>query len=219
MSLLNCSPRYMSKTRSELPTFKLPVPKASARHLITSHVIEGINKDTVLLGDIDDVLIRSLDSCGYYERSYYSVPGGFALVTRMESIFDDARSKKMPERWAVNDPPNLGFSPLQLLKRLFTANPGFFRTIVFIVTDTVCLESDMKMTNKEADSWLTCGGKSLPISIAEISYSDTLDIIAFIYEFKKERSDTLAIQTDPSKHQGRTHLERAKLWTCLGGIR
>jgi hypothetical protein len=125
------SPPISIKKEGVLPIFHLPVPMASARDDITDIVNGQIKKSNILLKDIDSILTRALDSCGYFEKSYYGVHNGFALVTLMEKIYEDGRSAPNSIRWIHDNRPAIEFTMVGLMKMLFTANPGYFRTIVF----------------------------------------------------------------------------------------
>lgn len=43
------------------------------------------------LGHVAESLAGALEKVGYSERSYFSVPGGFALATKLEQIYPDGR--------------------------------------------------------------------------------------------------------------------------------
>lgn len=206
------------KSTQSIHPFPCPVPRASARYVITSSIKDVLKKSNGnSFKDIDSLLVNAFKKCGYYETGYYAVPRGFALVSRMERIYENANSFPDSVRWINDNKPIIKFTLRDLIRLLFTANPGYYRTIVFIVTDTPCLEKETALSKDDVSDWLYSGGKSLPHEIGRLPMSDSTEVISYIYEFSKERSDTVASQTLPSMHQGRTHLEHAGLLTFLEG--
>jgi hypothetical protein len=89
---------------------------------------------TKTLGDINQVLSNALAQVGYGTTGYYSYPDGFALATRMEQIFPDGRPMSPPARFSDSPPMPRTFT-LQYFEHLFVPQQGFFRIVVFIVTD------------------------------------------------------------------------------------
>ena len=86
------------------------------------------------LGDVDSILSNVLHGNGYVEQSYYAVPDGFALVTKLDQINTDGTSKALPDRWSIA-PANVSLSYFSLrsyLPALFTAAPGDYRLIVLL---------------------------------------------------------------------------------------
>ena len=78
------------------------------------------------LGDVDSILSNVLHGNGYVEQSYYAVPDGFALVTKLDQINTDGTSKALSDRWSIA-PANVSLSYFSLrsyLPALFTAAPG-----------------------------------------------------------------------------------------------
>ena len=83
----------------QFPQFPWPPPKPSALYVIPRGLL--VDKEfggTPNLADIQGKLTDALDGAAYYERSYYSVPGGFAMVTRMERIRQDGTAD-LARRW------------------------------------------------------------------------------------------------------------------------
>jgi hypothetical protein len=211
-----CGRSYQKEPSSSgLPKFL--APRSSADHVITAEVIKACNRENIQLKHIDSVLVQAMGKCGYSERSYYCVPGGFALATRMERIDENAYPVSEMQRFNIENRPMIDFSFEGLIKALFTANPGYFRTIVFIVTDSVYLEKDTTVTKQEVLAWVKDGGKTLPTQIGQLSFTNSTYVVALVYEFIKNRSNDTAVLTMPSKHQGLIHLKNAGLLAQLGG--
>jgi hypothetical protein len=62
------------------PEFPWPPPRASATATFPLSLLVEQNQDTVYFEEIDQKIGSALEQCGYFERSYYAVPGGFAIV-------------------------------------------------------------------------------------------------------------------------------------------
>jgi len=198
------------------PEFPWPPPRASAGVVLPAGFLRR-PVDTVLRwGDVDHTLISALDSCGYFDRSYYAVPDGFAIVTRLEQMEADGTSKTPPDRWALEYRPLATFSLSSYLRALFTANPGFYRIIVFVVTSQSFSESPTGVSREEAMEWLQSGLDRLPAELAGREFTDQYACTALIYQFEQPGSGEGARLDVPSDLPGRIHLERAKLWEALG---
>jgi len=157
----------------------------------------------------------ALLSCGYFEKSYYSVPDGFAMATRLEQINRDGTSKEPPDRWAVEIQRLRKFSLKAYLVALFTANPGYYRIIVFIVTPTPFYQARRMVSRQEAMDWLGSGLNELPHSIGQLEYSEEYKCTALIYEYEQPNPGEPGELKIPSNLQGRTHLVKANLWQAL----
>jgi hypothetical protein len=156
---------------------------------------------------------HALNKAGYSETSYYSVPSGFVIVSRLEQCDDDGTPKPPPERFDRDARVDVKFSLIRYLKALFTAQPGRFRLIVFAVTDEPFVSDKRKIPDREeAIQWVAAGTTKLPEQIGKRHFSANHDVIALIYEFYRPTTDHAFKLTVPSALQGRTHLEKAGLW-------
>jgi hypothetical protein len=197
-----------------LPSFPWPPPTASAREVIPNDFLLG-NSSAALLRNINDELVSALGKNGYFERSYFQAPGGFALVTRLEQIEEDGRSKPIPGRWSAGSVRSEGDSWIvSYLRALFTAQPGYYRVIVFIVSDTPFGESG-QVKASEAEAWLQGGVNFLPDAIARLPYTRQMACTALIYEFKREGNSQASSLLTPSHLDARTHLVNSGLWANL----
>jgi len=195
-----------------LPNFPWPPPRYSAFSAIANEwVAQGASP---ALGEVARRLEQAFDSAGYGERSYYRIPGGFALVSRIEHIRADASPMPDPERWVV-DTPRVRAGFIDHVRALFNAPPGFYRVIVFVVTDQDFVAAEQAPTATEAREWLTGGGLRLPAGIALQPYGARHYTTALIYEFERRSNQPQASVRDPSPAPGRTHLDRAGLWQAL----
>lgn len=201
----------------DVPPFPWPPPAASAatnltRQLTTHH-------EFAKLGDADDVLQAALQSTGYADTSYYGVPGGFALVTRLEHIDANGASRPETDRWLVEAEPLRRFSLRDYLRALFTADPGHYRIIVFIVTDAPVNQGEQRIAENDALTWLREGRQGLPQALAARPWTPDMTCTALIYEFVHEQQQDPQVVV-PGALGGLTHLSRAgtrttSLWAAL----
>jgi len=194
------------------PALPWPPPSASAEQIVSASLL-GRNKEIASLGDVDLLLSSALENNGYFEKGYLAVPHGFALVTRIEQIDEDGTSKRPPARWSLNPVPE--FSLGGYLARLFTANPGLYRVIVFVVTDIPFAQSHKQITAEEEVGWLHGSLNTLPSVIRRQAYTSGVSCTALIYEFERQA------QHPPLLVSGRldahAHLVKSGLWSALGG--
>jgi hypothetical protein len=192
--------------------FPLPAPKASAEQVLPDSVFGSGAGAT--LGDMDRVLSAALDATGYGDRSYLWVPDGFAIVTRMEQIYSNGRPK--PPRFATNPIPLRRFSLDDYLRALFTADPGYYRVIVFVVTPHPVSQASQAPSAGDMDAFVRGGASALPEQIAVKPRPPYIKCTALVYEFENTKitKDTPAtwISGDIS---GKTHLVKAGLWAAL----
>ncbi len=198
-----------------LPEFPWPPPRASAETVIPSEFLRKPGQLVLHLGDVDHILVSGLDANGYYDRSYYAVPDGFALVTRLEQINPDGTPKTLPSRWNLEVEPLRRFSLSKYFQALFTASPGDYRIIVFIITSHPFAQTDAKVSEKQALNWLEAGFERLPPEVEEVEYTREYGCTALVYEFRLASRDVPPTLELPSRLPGRTHLERANIWSAL----
>jgi hypothetical protein len=195
-----------------LPAFPWPPPRYSAFATIVREWVAGGPQPT--LGSAAQRLEAAFDTAGYGERSYYSIPGGFALVSRIEQIRPDATAVDAPARWAVETATvRAGF--IDHIRALFNAPPGFYRVIVFTVTDQDFAAAGRAPTSAEARAWITSGSLRLPPDVASRPYSAQHYTSALIYEFERRADRSEAEVRTPSHSPGRVHLEKTGLWQAL----
>ncbi len=213
---LACGKATVSETlASSVPFFPWPPPQASTSEEIPPRLLEG-KTHPKRLGDIDRRLTAALEANGYYESSYYAVPKGFALVTRMEQIEPDGSSKATEARWNQAPQPLGHFSLNEYLHALFQASPGYYRVLVFVVTPVAFTQTEAKVTPEEANKWLGGGLNRLPPSLADAPYaSEEHRCTALVYEFERaSKFDEEGLKI-PGRLPGRTHLLKSGIW---GGL-
>lgn len=195
----------------EIPSFPWPPPQASATYVIPDAMIRTTPQTMLSLGDVNKKLTGSMDVCGYSHKSYYAVPGGFALVSQIEQINNDG-SPKNPGRWDTEVGHMTKFSLSEYLKVLFKGRTGYFRIVVFVVTNEPFVQSDTPVDWDIASDWLHKGANSIPSSLANMDYTGDFSVTALIYEFHKPVSSE-AYQKIPSSLTAREHLAKAGLFS------
>ncbi len=198
----------------DAPSFPWPPPKASA---FTDVGLGLLTRDAPAptFRTLADRLEAALAAAGYGERSYYAVPGGFALVARLEQIEADGTPKPVPDRWSMTVRNMPRFSLTEYFKALFKGTPGRYRIVVFVVSAIPFSQMNEEVTVTESRAWLTGGLNALPASIGARPRTDDVRCTALIYEFERPSSGAPVRFRDPSPLTGSTHLEKARLWAAL----
>lgn len=197
-----------------IPKFPWPPPNASAFAKIPSSILSSLDTK-ISLANVANKLEAALDHTGYSQKKYYQVPDGFALVSQLEQFNPDGTSKDLPDRWAAEFRPPRIFSLKSYIEAIFTANPGQYRIVAFIVTSQPFEESEETVTREEAMEWLDSGMIVLPKSIGEQPYTDEHYCTALIYEFELPGKGKEAFFKKSSELSGKDHLKKSKLWAAL----
>jgi hypothetical protein len=119
-----------------LPEF--PWPPLAASETMDLTTMLQVRGQFGRLGDANVILQNALRRTGYDTVSYLAVPHGFALVTRIEQIDNTGEPKPGASRWSLEVQP-LGFRKFSLsayLHAQFYADPGRYRVLAFVVTDS-----------------------------------------------------------------------------------
>jgi len=191
-------------------SFPWPPPNPSAQTLLDQDYFSSSHN----LKDVDNTLVHALKSLGYSDLAYYYVPDGFALVTKIEQMNDKGETLSEPARWSAHVKPLTKLSWSQYLRSLFFSTPGYFRIIVFVVTDKPFTSSGKRVGRETASQWLYYGLNVLPYEIGSRKLTDDYRCTALIYEYKKPESDD-AILDLPGIISGDEHLERSKIINAL----
>ena len=165
-----------------------------------------------MLGTVAQSIESAFQEAGYGEKSYYSVPGGFAMASQIEQINQDGSPKDSIDRW-LETPPIRKVSLAWYLNALFLARPGYYRVIVFVVTSKAFPQRDAKVTSEESKQWVSSGLNKLPEEIGNQEYSSAHSCTALIYEFKQAGKHAQLME--PSQITGKTHLDKAGLMSAF----
>jgi hypothetical protein len=195
-----------------IPQFDWPPPKASAEESIPDKWLR--TGPATRLADVADKFEKALRLAHYEQRSYYAVPHGFALATQLEQIKADGTPMSGADRWKVGTPSVGNLSLLTFVEALAHAPAGYYRAIVFVVTDAPWVQSTTAPSDARIKGWAGSGAQALPASIGALPYGEGYRSQALIYEFRKGTSG--AAQTVlPSSVSGETHLDKGGIWEPL----
>jgi hypothetical protein len=195
-----------------IPQFDWPPPKASAEESIPDKWLR--TGSTTRLADVADKFEKALRLAHYEQRSYYAVPRGFALATQLEQIKADGTPMPGADRWKIGTPSVSNLSLASFIKALAFAPAGYYRAIVFVVTDAPWVQSSAAPSDDKIKGWAGGGAHALPASIGALPYGDDYRARALIYEFQKGESGP-AKTLLPSEVSGETHLDKGGIWEPL----
>jgi len=207
-----------SKITAMQGSFPWPPPKASTT--VTPEILTPLFKDFNTLGGVNSHLISALRNLDYSDKSYFSISDGttnhgFAIATKLEQINEDRSSKKSEEgRWDERLLNDTKFSFGGYISSLFFPRKGYFRVIVFVITDINYVQSDATVGRDQAISWVQTGHQELDSKIATKS-SQNYRVSALIYEYKLSENDVRAKLNKSSGYTGPDHLKKSQIWREL----
>jgi hypothetical protein len=168
------------------PFFPWPPPAPSDRRLLALAQLGGTLPAT--WGDVADRLMALLRDGGFSTWGFYSAPGGFALIPRLEQL-DDETGKALTgdARWAVDvRVASLGFFQRLTAVRL---PKGAYRAFVFVLTTDPSSGgaiTDAVRMFEIAKRWGTSGAADLPQAVRANRISDDQRLFLLLYEFESE---------------------------------
>ena len=120
-----------------LPDFPWPPPRYSTIGVFgRDFPRELLGDQSATLGVVYKRLYDALKQCdATFQSSLFQVPGGFALLSKMERIEADGTPLPGMRRWMLGNLAPLSLS--DYVAQLFLEKPGFFRVIAFVITDQV----------------------------------------------------------------------------------
>lgn len=199
-------------TETTPPFPRWPPPRASARTTLE----RALFASDETLGDVADHLIEALRATGNARVSFYTAPGGFVLVARLERIRSDARPVAGAGRFIEPRPgdaekPN---DPLSYIEALFFAPEGRYRQVMFVVTDRAVGEGAWTLTSGGATELLNEGSPDLIGPSRTAPFGDDYRVTALIYEFRKQGEGQAEVSI-PGRWNANTHLNRSGVLSSL----
>lgn len=193
---------------TEQAEFPWPPPPASARAVLPS---PSLLTGAATLGDVAERIENALGGLGYHERSYYQVPGGFALVTRLEQIDEFGVPLTDERRWLAGIAPVRPPSLTGWLSSLFSAPEGRFRVIALILTSEVVGADGAAPSQADALGWVSAGDLNLTQCLADSPYTNAHILAALIYEFRQigVNNPRFEFGTDVTEHMNGSGLGSA----------
>jgi hypothetical protein len=196
------------------PFFPWPPPQPYVRGVIPRDVFtkEGIQT----FGGVSVKISTELRKKGYSEFHYYSVPDGFAMVTRLERVDSSGHPVAASQRWQDFDNANFALTEFSLTKymiALLEQREGFFRLFVFIISPHELIPApNLLVTPEMAREWQQGGSATLPDNIANRLFSPEYKVYVLVYEFKKVEGQPPQLIRDSSVAEqfNSTHLSFAQ---------
>ncbi len=210
------APPSTPTTPVEMPEFPWPPPKPSATAILKFDSLTKSANAKLTFGDIDTRINEALVAGNYTEKSYYGIPGGFALTTRIEQI-DENGLPSSSNRW-VTEIATIKLSEFSLqgyLNALFSAPKGRYRIFVFMVTSNVIFSSETPVNQSDAQAWVVEGANKLPKELMSTPYTIDYLCTVYVYEFIQSGFKQPPVQNTPSSLTGKEHLQQANLWDIL----
>lgn len=192
-----------------------PLPYTACWATLNFDNFYPINGTDTKFGEVEQRITKALHDCGYTECGYYEIPGGFAIVTRLERLQQDNISIDPDARWEIDRSPLLSFEVFAYFRALITANPGRFRLFVFTVTTKELRFQQSIPSMDNAMNWATTSNKRLPQDLAHQKAQEECKLTCLVYQFQKDEHKVQFI--DHGKYTGYEHLQRSGLLLKLRG--
>ncbi len=193
----------------KIPRYPVWPPETPSSRVSLDRFIKG--RANLSLHDAGQKLKAAFEDAGYLEYSYFSAPGGFVLVTRIEKI--SAKGDPLPgtERYTLPSQRNSD-SLTSFVRGLFLdAPPGFYRYIAVVVSDTPYQTSRRSLSSTEAQRRLSAGSNNLSTAYKKIAFTGDHNVEALIYEFTKNSRTGKVRMIAPGRLTPRIHLAKTKL--------
>lgn len=189
-----------------LPAFPWPAPPG--------YVSEQLGRESLALTPettfkaLRQLLIDGLRAASDgFTHGVFTLPrDGFALVARMERVHTDGRPRD--PRWIHEGVPKTSF--FDFLADLFFEEPGYFRMVVFVVTNDFPTEAaNAAAVPPPEQGWQF----QMPPELGNQTLGDR-PVLALVYSFKREGSAKAQAWKDgaPTPVQ---HLKQAGIWGAL----
>ena len=198
----------------ELAAFPWPNPPTpSDTTLIPPYLLWPAGSEGKTLMDVARRLEGSIAAAGYLEPKYLSAGcNGFAIMLDLEQIETDGARKPGAAGFAPTT-AEPGFTLSSYLKRLFYAPPGYYRQIVFVVSDHGISDTTPAPTPGELRAIAKDGSAALPPGYGALPFDWKYKVVALVYEFEKGPADGDARQIPPAgRLRAAQHLKKAHLY-------
>ncbi len=211
------TPAALQRWIQDVPGLSWPLPAPSGRIVLPSQTGAWAQQRGLTLGDVAGQVQAAMTAAGYLERSYFPVPEGFALVTRVEQIEADGAPKAAPARWNVESPGAGDSFFTKVLKGMTGAPSGLYRMFIFVVTTDEHSPTGNEPSYSDAKGWFVRGAAGLTDAQAVRRVTARHRMSVLVYEFKTYGSRNVKALL-PGKLACETHLEKAGLWSGLSRL-
>lgn len=188
-------------TKNQSGQFPFPPPKGYTQTVLD----KSLFTKSKTLEDVSRVILKAIKQCGYDARSFYEIPHGFALVTKVEEMKDDGSSVLDNERFSINHSVNMKFWDF------FSPRKGYFRVFAFLVTDVPFKPTNEVVDQKTVENWVDMGWNTLPESIGSKLYTPSYNCTVIVYEFRAPNVNTALQLVSPPRLSAVVHLNKSKL--------
>lgn len=178
-----------------MPTLTLPLPEATAWINLTTHLVGDRGPSTLL--EANTRLSVALWSSGYVTLSHWLAPDGFAILTELEQIEESGRPKVGEQRWSTSASPITWdtFSIRNYLRALLTANSGYYRVLLFIVSGSPIIQSEEPTSWGEMVQFIHGGSLTPSMDLSLKKWTDQMQCVALIYEFRRDNGEDATFLT------------------------
>ncbi len=183
-----------------------------------SNVFE-MDRDTyfpnaITWGDVEEKIRHTLIECQYRKVKYYLLSrdgerlNGFVLMSELEEIDTEGNSKEKCAKTTDSD-SYLSLDRLKsLIFDLFNRKPGYYRMLVFAVTDLEIVSNTREIGKQEILHIQKGGASTFSNRLSSVVLEDNFEVTALIYEFALSKADGSISVTD-ARLAGKTHLAKA----------
>ncbi|PSL24036.1 HEAT repeat protein [Chitinophaga ginsengisoli] len=168
-----------------LPPFPWPPPKYAHKAKFGVEIpLQLIGTPSTTLSAVHLKLVKALTSTDpYFEQGLFGVPGGFALLAKMERINEDGVPMPGRFRWVMGKIPPRSLT--DYIGQLFFENVGYFRIIAFVFTE----ESNFGSSDKQLPD-IVNGGHELPAELVDKKLENVNGYV-LVYSFKRVNGGSL----------------------------
>ncbi|MGJ8680588.1 hypothetical protein [Paraglaciecola sp.] len=200
--------------------FPWPIPSPSSQIDFTLYSKREIERIRPTYGQANRRLQRLLFRADYTNQRYYLLNKaslqGFAIATQLEQIDVNALPLPDPNRWSADVVEASLFSMSEFLKALLQADQGYFRVLVFVISNKALTYSKEEATKETASKWLEQGQNRLFEEVIDWPYTQQSTISVLVYEFEHDENTNTYIQRQsPPRHTAKTHLNSTDLKALL----
>lgn len=193
-----------------LVSFPNPPPQPSARYTFDQKLF----LKCTTYQDVNTLIVDVLNKSGYSNKyDYFLFDDGFVIATDMEQINVDGGTKSDLDRWFKEKKSDLSkdFSIKKYFNALFTAQPGYYRSFVFIISPSLYSFSNESYSKELYSKYLSQGAIGLPPKIGINKLSSETRVHVLIYDFKKPENSSNAYLITDGVVSGYEQLKKANI--------
>jgi hypothetical protein len=191
----------------QLPNFPWPPPHPSTFYSVATKYLIS-EKGVKSYGDVQKILRAALDKNGYSEISYFRIPGGFVVVTRVEQIDENGYSKPLEERWVEGVRVNF---PENILEVIFGQKRGYYRLFVLAISEIPFSTDGKIIYYNDIKKLPSKGWNYLPSDVLNMPFTTESKLSVLVYEYMRKGKGTTPGFISDGKLTAKQHLEKAGL--------